>query len=341
MNQIKIGKYITEKRQRKGLTQKDIAEKLLVSDKAVSKWERGICLPNIELIKPLSEILDISMESLLSGEDEIKDSNNTCVVADAVKLYGTEIKKKERNKMIIVSLIIMVLIFAFAVLPLYSKYNLSRYDKQTQDSWIKASTAIIDVLDLAYAIEKDGYVINQIKYADLKLYVYNSMEKISVFYSNTRTGEKVNSLCKEAESLIFHIMSTLEDNVQVYYCNGGECYECSPAEIQQLEDFLNSLPIIHDEINYIFCVGIYLFKVVYQRFVAVYVYMSDKRLIANMNACNNVFVIAVEVKLAKRGLTVIVLIIFCPGCNPIVIVKYSIKADFFAYFKCLHRSFRT
>ena len=67
MNQIKIGKYITEKRQRKGLTQKDIAEKLLVSDKAVSKWERGICLPNIELIKPLSEILDISMESLLSG----------------------------------------------------------------------------------------------------------------------------------------------------------------------------------------------------------------------------------------------------------------------------------
>ena len=48
MNQIKIGKYITEKRQRKGLTQKDIAEKLLVSDKAVSKWERGICLPNID-----------------------------------------------------------------------------------------------------------------------------------------------------------------------------------------------------------------------------------------------------------------------------------------------------
>ena len=62
MNQIKIGKYITEKRQRKGLTQKDIAEKLLVSDKAVSKWERGICLHNIELIKPLYEILDISME---------------------------------------------------------------------------------------------------------------------------------------------------------------------------------------------------------------------------------------------------------------------------------------
>ena len=69
MNQIKTGKYIAEKRKKKGLTQKELAEKLLVSDKAVSKWERGICLPNIELIKPLSEILDISIDALLSGED--------------------------------------------------------------------------------------------------------------------------------------------------------------------------------------------------------------------------------------------------------------------------------
>ena len=44
MNQLKIGKYIAEKRKKKELTQKELAEKLLVSDKAVSKWERGIRL---------------------------------------------------------------------------------------------------------------------------------------------------------------------------------------------------------------------------------------------------------------------------------------------------------
>ena len=65
----------------------------------------------------------------------------------------------------------------------------------------------------------------------------------------TREGEKVNSLCEEAENLIIHVMSTIENNAQVYYGNGGECYECSQTEIQQLKDFLNSLPRIHDEIN--------------------------------------------------------------------------------------------
>ena len=89
MNQIKTGKYIAEKRKKKGLTQKELAEKLLVSDKAVSKWERGICLPNIELIKPLSEILDISIDALLSGEDEPKAADDACLVASAVKLYST------------------------------------------------------------------------------------------------------------------------------------------------------------------------------------------------------------------------------------------------------------
>ena len=111
MNQIKTGKYIAEKRKKKGLTQKELAEKLLVSDKAVSKWERGICLPNIELIKPLSEILDISIDALLSGEDEPKAADDACLVASAVKLYSTEIRKKERNKMIMVSIIIIVLIY--------------------------------------------------------------------------------------------------------------------------------------------------------------------------------------------------------------------------------------
>ncbi len=248
MNQVKTGKYIAEKRKKKELTQKELAEKLLVSDKAVSKWERGICLPNIELIKPLSEILDISIEALLSGEDEMKAADDACLVESAVKLYSTEIRKKERNKMIMVSIIIIVLISVLVVLPLYSKYNSSRYDEKAQDSWIKASTAIADILDLTHDIEKGGYVISQIKYADLRLYVYNGIEKVSDFESNTREGEKVNSLCKEAESLI-HVVDTIESNAQVYYDNGGELYECSQAEIQQLRDFLNSLPVIHDEIN--------------------------------------------------------------------------------------------
>ena len=68
MDQIKIGKFIQETRKEKNLTQKELAERLDVSDKAVSKWETGNGLPEVSLMLPLCEILEISVNELLSGE---------------------------------------------------------------------------------------------------------------------------------------------------------------------------------------------------------------------------------------------------------------------------------
>ena len=69
MNQEKIGKFICEKRKEKGLTQQDLANKLMVTNKAVSKWENGKCMPDIAIIKDLCNILDITITSLLNGEE--------------------------------------------------------------------------------------------------------------------------------------------------------------------------------------------------------------------------------------------------------------------------------
>ena len=57
MNLIKIGKYIAGKRKSLGMTQKQLAEKIGMSDKSVSKWERGICLPDVSVYLELCEIL--------------------------------------------------------------------------------------------------------------------------------------------------------------------------------------------------------------------------------------------------------------------------------------------
>ena len=54
MDLVKIGKYIAEKRKALGLTQRQVAEKLGMSDKSVSKWERGICLPDVSVYSPIS-----------------------------------------------------------------------------------------------------------------------------------------------------------------------------------------------------------------------------------------------------------------------------------------------
>ena len=68
MNQEKIGKFIAELRKEKKLTQQDLADKLGVTDRAVSHWENGRRLPDYSLLKDISKELNISINELLSGE---------------------------------------------------------------------------------------------------------------------------------------------------------------------------------------------------------------------------------------------------------------------------------
>ena len=68
MNQEKIGKFIAKQRKLKELTQEDLAEQLGITKNAVSKWERGLCLMDMSLLKPLSNILKVSVNDLLAGE---------------------------------------------------------------------------------------------------------------------------------------------------------------------------------------------------------------------------------------------------------------------------------
>lgn len=64
----KFGTFLARLRKEKGMTQKELAEKLFVSDKAVSKWERGLSLPDIALLQPMAEVLGASVTELLSGQ---------------------------------------------------------------------------------------------------------------------------------------------------------------------------------------------------------------------------------------------------------------------------------
>ena len=69
MDTVKIGKYIAQKRKNLGLTQREIAEQLGMSDKSVSKWERGVCLPEVSVYMELCRIIGISLNEFIAGED--------------------------------------------------------------------------------------------------------------------------------------------------------------------------------------------------------------------------------------------------------------------------------
>ena len=96
MNQEKIGKFIAERRKKKGLTQVELAERLGVSNRSVSKWETGRCLPDYSLFQDLCELLDITINELMSGEVITKDEYQKRLEDNIVKTI--DYNNKSRNK---------------------------------------------------------------------------------------------------------------------------------------------------------------------------------------------------------------------------------------------------
>ena len=96
MDLIKIGKHIAGKRKELGMTQKQLAEKLGMSDKSVSKWERGVCLPDVSLYTSLCETLGISINEFLAGED-IQEENIVQRSDETIIEVVTESKYKQKR----------------------------------------------------------------------------------------------------------------------------------------------------------------------------------------------------------------------------------------------------
>ena len=96
MDQIKIGRFIAACRKRANLTQLQLADKLGITDKAISKWERGITMPDTSIMLELCDILGISVNELLSGEKinmENSSQKNEQLLLDMVK----ELEKKNKT----------------------------------------------------------------------------------------------------------------------------------------------------------------------------------------------------------------------------------------------------
>ena len=112
MDQIKIGKFIAECRKKQNLTQGQLAEKLGITDRAVSKWENGRAMPDSSLMLDLCSILKISVNELLSGEviDMENNKKNEQLLLDMAK----EVESK--NKIIWTSMWVIMGVSMIALL---------------------------------------------------------------------------------------------------------------------------------------------------------------------------------------------------------------------------------
>jgi len=118
MNVNKIGKFILELRKEKGWTQQELANKIFVTDKAVSKWERGLSLPDIELLIPISKLFDVSVLELLKGEKIINEKEKKEFNEDEIVIETLKSSKNTFNKFKIPKLlkIIMIIIFSWSII---------------------------------------------------------------------------------------------------------------------------------------------------------------------------------------------------------------------------------
>ena len=114
MDQSKIGRLIAECRKQKQITQMQLAEKLNITDKAVSKWERGLAMPDASIMIELCEILEISVNELLNGEiinkENINQKNEQLLIEMA-----QEIQKKNKtiwSSMYVIMIVSMMALFA-------------------------------------------------------------------------------------------------------------------------------------------------------------------------------------------------------------------------------------
>ena len=98
MDQIKIGKFISKMRKEKNITQSELAEKMYVTDRAISKWERGICMPDVGTIPELCKILGITINDLFSGEKVDMKNNEKKLEENLLEM--TKLKEESDKRLL-------------------------------------------------------------------------------------------------------------------------------------------------------------------------------------------------------------------------------------------------
>ena len=160
MDNDKVGRFIAKLRKKKGLTQDELGNMLGISGKSVSKWERGLNMPDISLIYKLSEVFDVDLNQLLNGEDAIKsvvdlqneenEVNTLKIKSDDKSSIKTKKKSKKRFSFKIIIFLIIIVLFVIAfVIWVHNK----------GDSYAVESSTEGFTVDGKLTIEDNGYVL--------------------------------------------------------------------------------------------------------------------------------------------------------------------------------------
>lgn len=182
MDLIKIGKYIAGKRKELGMTQKQLAEKLGMSDKSVSKWERGVCLPDVSVYSDLCLILGISINEFLAGED-IAQENIEKKSEENIIGVATDSKHKQKRLKAIICALLIIAVLAISVIgtALYRAYKPMNFIAPVPDDSVEMQTVRL-------LAGPDGAHVYKFTTSD-------EYTRLNIYISEYQAGELVNKDC--------------------------------------------------------------------------------------------------------------------------------------------------
>ena len=240
MNQEKMGKLISNCRKELHLTQAQIAEKLGVTDKTVSKWENGTNAPNISLLNSLSDLLGISTNELLNGEKNdypVEENKKEVDIPSVIQYYvGINDKKTKRKMSLVVTILVLLFIAVVSILILKNNYdNCYVYQITSMDSDFDVNGFLI------LTEEKDILSINSVtNVSRYDLYNQNGIDFETSLVSNKTELQKIGNI-------LFHDNSKEYEKVLVNnYLKNVDFYITEDSDYNLLLD--NSI-LVNNELS--------------------------------------------------------------------------------------------
>lgn len=226
MNQEKIGKFILKLRKDKKMTQQELADKLNVTDRAVSHWENGRSIPDVALFKPICEIFDISINELISGEKLNKEKLIKKSDENIINTISDGNKQKRKCKRTIIILIIAIIVLLVVLLlsfnHKYPKIDLYHFSIQQNQSKKLNKKTNIENKNIYY------YGIDYALVCDKKENCYQISEALR--HNQISLNDFINYLNKQVEYENFSTFVMWDGGTKVYKKSGIEIIQCNTLD---------------------------------------------------------------------------------------------------------------
>lgn len=230
MDQEKIGRFIYELRTKNKMTQKSLADRLFVTSQAISKWENGRGIPDIEQIKRISDIFGVSMKEIIEGE-----------------IAKPNINTRNNKKKIIILLAILVVFVLSLVLLFYKREDNFTFRKINADNscfLVKGIVAFNKNKKSIYISNIECNRENDYDYLDIECILYemnNNVENIIYEYGDIK---EIDSYDKKVVKSLNELLNNVEFDIDGYDCS------CNNSDCNNLYLRINALNVEDEIVTY-------------------------------------------------------------------------------------------